>query len=833
MQIEKYIKKFRFHLLYQHVSAHAICAVFITTLAFVTLIQLESIFYFDPRTKESILMILVGVFILTLIGWLVYYHQAKNDNIKRYSIEKLASVLGEDIFSDKRDMVLNALQLETSSGENESRALAQSYINSVKKKLNSIDLDISFRDLKPVKLKVALLGSWIFAILIFFLNYESSADAFHRWKNPTKFFPAPKPFSLLSMSGDIHIIGGDKTEINIQASSFADTVHLYLIPNQVSTKKRDSLQLKFSTTPVEKGTYHFDLPELYQDYSYQAIVKAKYFWEAWESVTTKRFNIFVTDRPIFENFSLTTIPPKYTKLEKVTQEGNIALVEGLKGSIIQVDLSSNRMLEDAYLDINGEKSEMASNYNRASGYFKLMDEGQFTVNLVDKRGITNKDPIPYKLQIIPDHDPILSIIKPAPMIELGNDQSVPVHLEISDDYGFTELQLAYEVRRPAYIQADPYVAMFNISDLNTDTLDQTIKMFWDLNDMMLMPEDEVHYHFELTDNDIISGPKKTISSTFIVRVPSLSDLYENVENRESDFMQEMLSDIDEIQDLKEQFEEMELQILKSKELDWDQEQSLKNSIEESKEKIQNLEKLSEAIQSITDQAEKHKLLSPDLLDKFKELSELISEVIPDDFLENMDDLQSALENMDMKSLQEALSELSENMAQIEQDLDRYLEIFKKFQAEQKLDEIQNRMQQLFNQQQALAQDMNESENNEEVSTLERFAQEEERNLDEFENIKSLMEDAAETIEPFSEASSEELSELSNSELSQDLENSLNDAIENLSQQNITEAKNASEESLNNMEMMMQQMMDIRQGFNQQSVAEMAEKFQGLIQDMLY
>ena len=88
MQIEKYIKKFRFHLLYQHVSAHAICAVFITTLAFVTLIQLESIFYFDPRTKESILMILVGVFILTLIGWLVYYHQAKNDNIKRYSIER-------------------------------------------------------------------------------------------------------------------------------------------------------------------------------------------------------------------------------------------------------------------------------------------------------------------------------------------------------------------------------------------------------------------------------------------------------------------------------------------------------------------------------------------------------------------------------------------------------------------------------------------------------------------------------------------------------------------------------------------------------------------------
>ena len=834
MQIEKYIKKFRYYLLYQHISTHATWVSFIATLTFVILIQLESIFYFDPQTKESILIGSAVIFILIFIYWLIYYRQAKNNNINRYSIKKLASILGKNIFPDKRDMVVNALQLETSSGKNESRALAQFYIESVKEKLNSIDFYISFKNHKSVKLKILLLCSWIFTVLIFLVNYDHSADAFHRWANPTKFFPAPKPFSLLSMSGDIHIIGGDKTEINIQSSSsFPDTVHLHLIPNQASTKKRDSLQLKFSTTPVEDGTYHFDLPELYQDYSYQAIVKAKHFWEAWESVKTERFNIFVTDRPIFESFSLTTIPPKYTKLEKVTQEGNIALVEGLKGSIIQVDLTSNRMLKNSYLVINGEKSEMASSYNRASGYFKLMDEGQFTINLVDKRGITNKDPIPYKLQIIPDHDPVLSIIRPAPVIELGNNQSVPIHLEVSDDYGFTELQLAYEVRRPAYLQADPYVAMFNINDLNTDSLDQTIKMFWDLNDMMLMPEDEVHYHFELTDNDIISGPKKTISSTFIVRVPSLADLYENVESYEEDFIQDMLSDIDEIKDLKEQFEEMELQILKSKELDWDQEQSLKNSIEESKDEIKNLEELAEAIQSITDQSEKHKLFSPDLLDKFKELSELISEIIPDDFLENIDDLQNALENMDMKSLQEALNELSENMTQIEQDLDRYLEIFKKFQAEQKLDEIQNRMQQLFDQQQALDQEMSESKNNDEISTLERFAQEEERNLDEFENIKSLMEDAAETIEPFSETSSDELSELSDSELSQDLENSLNKTIENLSQQNMAEANNASEESLNNMEMMMQQMMDIKQGFNQESVAEMVEKFQSLMQDMLY
>ena len=93
-----------------------------------------------------------------------------------------------------------------------------------------------------------------------------------------------------------------------------------------------------------------------------------------DSVTTNPEMIYVTDRPSFENFSLTTIPPAYSKLEKNIQKGNVALVEGLKGSIVQVDISSNRMLKNSYMIINDETLEMSSRYNEASGYFKLNGE---------------------------------------------------------------------------------------------------------------------------------------------------------------------------------------------------------------------------------------------------------------------------------------------------------------------------------------------------------------------------------------------------------------------------------------------------------------------------
>ncbi len=105
--------------------------------------------------------------------------------------------------------------------------------------------------------------------------------------------------------------------------------------------------------------------------------------------------------------------------------------------------------------------------------------------------------------------------------------------------------------------------------------------------------------------------------------------------------------------------------------------------------------------SITKQADKHKLFSPDLIEKFKELSELVNEILPDEMLNNIENLEESLGNMDLDSIQKALNDLAQNMNKIEEDLDRYLEIFKRFQAEQKLDEIQNRMEKLYEQQVAL------------------------------------------------------------------------------------------------------------------------------------
>ena len=832
--IKEYIQKFRFHFLKYVLLGNLIYIGIIGSILFLLLIFLESIFYFLPFTKLIIIYLLIFCISIFTLYWLILFQMIKKDQIKSYRVNKFALILGEKLFPQKKDTIINALQLEHGSKKDESKSLADAYIKSILKKLYTFDLSLIIFKKNRSKLKATLLLSWILVIILFSFNYQSSSDSYYRWSNPSQKFLSPKPFKLFNTTGPLHILGGEKSIITIKASSIiSDTVFLELTPTQVSTQKRDSLKLEFSCPPTKTGEFLFELPELYQDYSYRAIVNARFFWESWKNVTTTLDTIFVTDRPSFESFSLIITPPKYSKIKKFIQEGNIAAIKTLKGSKILVDITSNRLLQSAFISLNTNKINMATSYNTASGGFSLLEEGSFIVNLVDKRGITNRDPISYSLEIIPDNNPTINVIRPAPMIELGNEQTIPIHLDIIDDFGFTDLQLAYEIKKPDYIKDDSFVAMFKIDKLQPDSLIQSIKMLWKLNSLHLMPDDEVHFHFELTDNDNISGPKKTISNTFIARVPSLTDLFENITDSETQFFEDMAQEFENVKNLQEKFESLELKMLKEEELNWDQKKSVQDVIENAKKEMQELEKLSESIESITNQADKHKLFSPSLLKKFDELSKLINDIMPENMENNLENLQRALDELDMNSLQKALNDLTENMEQIENDLDRYLDIFKRFQAEQKLDEIQKRLQQLLEQQNALSEEINNLDSDTKSSTSQRYAQKQQRNFDELKNILSLMDDAATLVEPFSKNSAEELFSLLESDLSKETESFLEETANNLKNEEFQNAQNYSSSSVENLGTMMQKMNQIQQNFQKETVSKMAQKFEKLMQNMLY
>ena len=835
MKIHKYFKSVRNEKIKVDLISISFLIIMILIGLMVILILLESIFYFPPFYKKTILLIILIAFLFMLIWLTISYIIINQNRHQNYSWNNLASMIGKNIFPNNEDTALNAYQIETKTNKNQSSELADNFINDTSKKINNVK-PIDIIDKKPLlNIKITTVIVMFISIMLFSIFWNQSSDAFYRWKNYSEKFLAPKPFSLHSLTKNQHILGGEKISVIIMSDGESpDSVLLRLIPTQIALNSRDSSIINLKAGRNASGFYQYELPEIFQDYEYSAFVNAKYFYEAWEYVKSVPDTIFVTDRPKLENFEIIIIPPSYSKLQSEYLDGSIAVVQGLKGSNVKINLESNRNLKSCFIKMNDTIDFFDTHKNKASGDFIMVNDGKFSIHLVDPRGITNRDPIPYRINILQDNKPIIRVFKPESIITLGNNQLIQFHLEIEDDYGFNSLQLAYEIRRPEYLNVEPYIAMFIMPELNQDTTEQIIKTHWNLSDLMLMPDDEIYYHFELTDNDNISGPKKTISKTFIAKVPSLSELYEKLENKEDTIKEQFSNSINDLIDLKDQINNMELNVLKTEnDLKWEDKQKIKNMINQAKDELNKIKDISNAMETLMEQSEKHDLFLPDLAKKFKELSSLIKEIIPKNLLENLKDAQKSLEEMDMQSLQKALESMSNNISEIESELDRYIDIFKRLQAEQKMDELKNRLEKLAQQTDKLDRDIENLEISDDNSVKSRIWQEELRGLEELNNINKDIKTASELIKPFSKKSSESLEKLKDNSDFNMANNNFEKTISSLQNNDSKNAKLSSQETLNNLNNIQTELSNIQQDFKNETVSVMAGKLEKIMRDILF
>mgnify|MGYP001279152729 CR=1 FL=1 len=832
MKIQKYLKSVRSEKIKLDLARISFVLIMIFTGLLLILILLESVFYFSPLYKKLVLLTIIISYLIILLWLIISYIIIKQNRNKKYSWNYLAKIIGKVIFPRNQDIALNAFQIESQTDRTQSKELADTFIDRIAEKINNIKPNEIIDKSSLLNIKLITTIVMLTSIVALSIFWKESADAFYRWKNYNEKFLAPKPFKLYSLTRTKHILGGEKTSITIRSEGGEpDSVLLKLIPTQITLNRRDSSIIELKAGLNTDGLYRFELPELFQDYEYNAIVNAKHFYQAWQHVKSPTDTIFVTDRPKLNNFEIKIIPPPYSKLPSESLDGSVALVQGLKGSIVNINLESNRNLKSCFINLNDSVNFFETKGNEASGKFIINDNGKFSVHLVDPRDITNRDPIPYHISILPDNKPVIKVNNPPPVITLGNNQIIQYELQIEDDYGFSNLQLAYEIRRPEYLRVEPYIAMFRIPELNRDIKKQVIKTHWNLFDLMLMPDDEVYYHFELSDNDEISGPKKTISKTFIAKVPSLSDLYEKLENEEENINEQISESIEDLMILKDEIDNMELNILKTEdELKWEEQQKVKEIMAEANTELKKMKNISDAIESLVEQSEKHELLNPDLMEKFKELSNLLKNIIPQDLLDNLNIAQSSLEEMDLQSLQEALENMSNNISEIESELDRYIDIFKRLQAEQKLTELINRLEKLVQQKDKLDRDIESFDN---TSDEKRIWQEELRGLEELADINAEIQEASELIKPFSQKSSIRLDELKKSNDFNLASKNIQETISDLKNSNIKSARSSSQLSLNSLNKIQNELASIQQEFQNETVAEMAEKLEKIMRDILF
>ena len=248
--------------------------------------------------------------------------------------------------------------------------------------------------------------------------------------------------------------------------------------------------------------------------------------------------------------------------------------------------------------------------------------------------------------------------------------------------------------------------------------------------------------------------------------------------------------------------------------------------------LSEFEKITDQLELLNNSGDKHNLFSNELNQKFKDLQKLIEDIIPSEMLRNMNAMNDSLAKFDLKEMLNSIDSLSENFAQVEKDLNRFLDIFKRVKAEQEVDGLKKRLDQLAINQINIDKQIRNISKKTDASVFKRLSKEEDINSKDYNGILKKMNSAVKNIQDISKKTAQSLEKLAESGLAKRTDKELGKTIKNLKNENPFNAMDASYESIQSLDSMKTRMNKILGDFQKETTNDMSKKFRSILRDIL-
>lgn len=668
----------------------------------------------------------------TLILLAVYYVLLRDQKLNITQPAVLArAILGSR--SDVRDAILNAVQLSQQIQSNHltgsSIALAEAAIRQGASRAAALPADLLYPDATIHIWQKRLLTVFIIFLMVYAINFDGMNGAFVRLFNPGTKYPYPLPVSLAIDTARHEVLAGDTVLVagEIKGRQFA-TVTL------VQQNRGDQ---KNYSVPVKNGGFLMTLPHVEHTFNIVAQVKNGRFWEPWQIQRSDTLHLTVINRPVVQQLTVKVRPPAYTQLPGTVYSRDILEINALRGSKISLEGLVSKSANSANLIFaSGKKQELAVTGQQVSGSFTLLENSVFWVNVTDNEGVSNLNPLKYPVYAISDAPPLAKVLVPAQDVLLSDALQLPLKVKLDDDFGFSQLTLNYQIKHPDYLNPDTSRYAVTIALPRESEKALEINYDWALDDLSLSPEDGVDYWFTVWDNDAVSGPKSAQTRIWSARLPSISEMFQQV-NQTNDEVKTQTEDVlDAVKEIKEKVDELALEVTKNPQMSWEQQQEARQSMEQMQQTEQKLKDISEKLDKMIQSAKDQNLFDKETLDKYSELQELFQDLLSPELQAAMEKLQQAMQDQNPQQIQQAMQDFQASMENFKQSVERTLEIFKRVQIEQKLDELSQRLTDLAERQSDLVQDLESKDSSQQTDA----AVKEQKISDEFEAAQQTAQD---------------------------------------------------------------------------------------------
>ncbi|MCD6501567.1 hypothetical protein J7L01_03115 [bacterium] len=495
----------------------------------------------------------------------------------------------------------------------------------------------------------------------------------NRGFRPFADFPRPTLTSLDVSPGDAQITKYDDLEIAIEASG--------KLPERVSIFRQfagehDEREYRAERDKDDPHKWSFLFEDVKRDFVYRV--------EGGDYVGGT-FAVRVVDRPRVIDMILTLNYPDYTGLPTQKLEENEGAIDVPYGTYVTIGTKFSKEIAEGsivFSDSSGKKLAVDGRYTKVG--FRAVKNRTYHLEVVDREGLSNDEPIEYPVRVRMDEYPSVEITSPATDVQLSEQLTIPLSIVAEDDYGFSRFQIAH------ILHDSPNDTVRTKIPSQTGALRQVaLDYIWDLNPIGLAPEDVVLYWVEAFDNDAVTGPKMAVSKVYAARFPSIEEIFEEISNER----EQQVVDVEEVsrrqRDLSKEINDITREMQNESEVSYEKREEIREALQKQNELIQKLQKSAEEYQKTTEKVIEQQTAASEIIDKMMEIQKLLEEVATDEMREAMRKLQEALQSMDPEELKRAAEEFKLSQEELMERLDRTLSLLKRMQIEQRIEDMKN------------------------------------------------------------------------------------------------------------------------------------------------
>ena len=751
-------------------------------LYFLFTLFIEYTLWLNPIARAILFWLFIGVELALFVKFIAI-PLAKLFKFQKGINNKDASRIIGKHFPEVNDKLLNVLQL------NENQSKSELLLASIEQKsleLNPIPFKLAVNFKKNLGyLKYAAIPVLILLLTFFTGNFNWFSDSYERVVNYKTAYQPPAPFEFFVVNNDLNAIENKDFKLIVKTAGEVMPESAQIVYNNETY----FLQQK----GIGEFEYVFSQPKTNIEFQLNA-----------NNVTSKPYTLSVVEIPSLLSFEMVLDYPNYTKKQGaiLKSTGNAVVPEGTNITW-QLKTKSTDDVRLYAKDTMGFSSDKAGVFEASKRVFNNLDYSLSTSN----SNLKDYENLAFRIDVVKDEYPELKLKMEIDSLDL---QTLYFYGQISDDYGFSKLQLVYY---PSENEKDKKIESLKVSNSN---ISEFISAF--PNNLEIQEGISYELYFQVFDNDVFNKHKNVKSKVFTYRKRTKDEETQKQLKSQSETIKDLNKSLERFDEQQKKLEELTKTQKEKSNLNFNDKKKLESFFKRQKQQDEMMKnfnkKLKENLEEFQKENPSEDQFKEDLKERLKQNEKLLEEI------------EKLQDKINKEELTQKLEQLAKQNKNKKRSLEQLLELTKRFYVENKLQKLKDDLEKLAEEQEALSNKSDEENTKEKQDELNKEFEDFQKDIEELEKDSKALKKPIDIprdkldekdVEQEQQKASEELGK---KKLEENQEEKNSENQENQSSQKAKKSQKNAAKKMKQMSAKMQSTMNASGGDQMQEDAEM-------------